>query len=138
MGRCAFSETSSLIDYWHSRTKPFCKVEYENSRDAESVPHSLRNRGTEQFVVALDESGKQYKSKEFADQIQAWIDNPSIKSLAFVVGGAHGLPPQLRAEADAKVALSNFTLQGDVATIVLLEQIYRAFNILKGTGYHHE
>ncbi len=82
------------------------------------------------FIVVLDERGKELSSIEFA----RLIANKS--RITFVVGSANGLDKSVVDKANFKLSLSRLTLQHDIARIVLLEQIYRAVQILKGSPYH--
>ncbi|MBZ0116978.1 MAG: 23S rRNA (pseudouridine(1915)-N(3))-methyltransferase RlmH, partial [Sandaracinaceae bacterium] len=61
----------------------------------------------------------------------------SVSSIAFLIGGSYGLPPELSRGADLRVSLSAMTLPHRLARVVLAEQIYRAFTILRGEPYSH-
>ncbi|HIC86823.1 MAG TPA: 23S rRNA (pseudouridine(1915)-N(3))-methyltransferase RlmH [Aquificae bacterium] len=83
------------------------------------------------YKVILDEKGVALDSKEFAYKILY-----PKKNISFFIGGPEGLENFVKEKADFVLSLSKFTLQHDIARIVLLEQIFRGFNILKGTPYH--
>lgn len=87
-------------------------------------------------LIVLDEQGKHLKSKALADLIEAKIDLG--QNIAFVIGGALGLSPEVKQKADLILSFSCLTFTHQMIRIFLLEQIYRAFNILKGTEYHKE
>ena len=89
------------------------------------------------FVVLLDEAGKQYHSLGFAEYLQQ-LQNRSIKNLCFVVGGAYGFSPDVYERADAKISLSKMTFSHQLVRLVFVEQLYRAFTILRNEPYHHE
>ena len=85
--------------------------------------------------IVLDERGRQLGSVPFAK----WIENQELNSrkcTAFLIGGADGHPPEVRAAADETWSLSAMTLQHELALVVLMEQIYRACTILRGGPYH--
>ncbi len=85
-------------------------------------------------VVALDERGKQLSSEELARWLQqAMMDG---RDLVFVIGGAEGLTQQIRERADMMLSLSKMTYAHRLARVMLAEQIYRAFTILRGEPYH--
>ncbi len=89
------------------------------------------------LCVLLDGRGKQLRSIEMAK----WIEKEEIsgrKRICLVVGGAEGHSPQLRASAAACWSLSTLTLQHDIALVVLVEQLYRAYSITRGEPYHRE
>lgn len=86
------------------------------------------------FLVCLDEIGKKQTSSEFAVFFQNKIDLG--QNITFVIGGALGLSDNLKQKADLLLSFSKMTFTHQMVRIFLLEQIYRAFNILQGTGYH--
>lgn len=88
-------------------------------------------------VIGLDERGKTMDSRAFAALFGQWTEDAG-RDLAFVVGGPFGLTSELRARCDGLLALGPMTMPHELARVVLLEQLYRAANILKGTPYHHD
>ncbi len=84
------------------------------------------------FVVALDERGKELNSREFAQLVSAH------SNLSFLIGGADGLSEEVKRRANFLLSLSKLTLQHDVARIVLLEQLFRAQEINRGSPYHRD
>ena len=89
------------------------------------------------LLVALDERGKALTSAAFAERLQRWrIEGP--KSLAFVIGGADGLPQPVVQRARFALSLGAMTWPHLLARILLLEQLYRAQQILAGHPYHRE
>jgi 23S rRNA (pseudouridine1915-N3)-methyltransferase len=91
--------------------------------------------GTRRRLVILDSRGKQLSSEELAEFIRAHQDrNPA--PLVFAIGSADGFSEDLRRQADFTLSLGKMTLAHELARIVLLEQTYRAFTILKGHPYH--
>ena len=88
-----------------------------------------------EFTIALDRQGKQLSSQEFAKFFNSKMLHGTNK-ITFVVGGALGLSETFRKEADFILSFSKMTLPHELSKVVLLEQIYRAFSILKGGKYH--
>ena len=87
------------------------------------------------FVVLLDERGREFSSVEFS----AWLDarrQSGDKRLAFIIGGFAGVSEEVRRRANLEVSLSRFTLTHELARVVLTEQVYRAFTLLAGLPYH--
>jgi len=103
------------------------------ARDEEGEAILARLRDGER-VVALDERGREPTSEELARRLGAWLAGG--RDLAFVVGGADGLAGAVKARADESLSLSRLTLAHRLARLVLLEQLYRAFTILRGEPYH--
>ncbi|MCK5322896.1 MAG: 23S rRNA (pseudouridine(1915)-N(3))-methyltransferase RlmH, partial [Desulfobulbaceae bacterium] len=80
------------------------------------------------FVVALDSAGRQVSSEKLAALISGW-ENQNRKCVSFVVGGALGLSPEVLKQADMVLSLSKMTFTHEMARLILLEQIYRAYTI---------
>lgn len=87
------------------------------------------------YLVCLDIHGKMFSSGQFADFIQH-EENQSTRNICFIIGGPLGLDPALLAEADLRISFSPMTFTHDMARFLLLEQLYRAYAIKNGTGYH--
>lgn len=86
-------------------------------------------------VVALAIEGRQRSSEELA-QLLLTCESSSTKHLVFLIGGSHGLHPSLKAEAWVQLSMSPMTFPHHLARVMLLEQIYRAYQINAGTKYH--
>lgn len=87
------------------------------------------------FVVALDERGKEFDSEEFAGELGKWKELG--KFLVLVVGGTYGLSGEVRERADKVIALSQMTFTHEMVRPFLLEQLYRGYTILEGKPYHY-
>jgi len=101
----------------------------EAKRIAIAVPPGTR-------LVALDERGRDWSTQEFARRLREWLD--SGQPTAFLIGGADGLDPQLKASAASTLRLSSMTLPHALAQVLLCEQLYRAASLLTGHPYHRE
>ena len=88
------------------------------------------------FVVLLDENGKEFNSINFSNWIQKNM-NTGIKRLVFVIGGPFGFSEEVYSRANQKIALSQMTFSHQMVRLFFLEQLYRGFTILKGEKYHH-
>lgn len=97
----------------------------------------LKKLKSQDFVILCDEKGKNLESRALAKSIQGWIDG-GRKSMVFIIGGAYGVDERLQKRAQVLLKLSDFTMNHHVAQLVLLEQIYRSFTILKNLPYHHD
>lgn len=87
------------------------------------------------FLVTMDERGRVMTSPEFANKLAGWRDN-SQRDLAIVIGGADGIAPDLRAEADFSLSFGKMVWPHMLARVMLTEQLYRAATILSGGPYH--
>ncbi len=99
------------------------------TKEAEVIAAALR---PDERLVLLTEEGTTYNSVAFAQQLR---DSGSAR-LAFVIGGAEGLDPALKARANWRLSLSPMTFPHELARLLLLEQLYRASSILQGGPYH--
>ena len=87
-------------------------------------------------LILLDEHGKEYRSVEFAQQLQKKMS--SGRDLFFAIGGPYGFSQAVYERANGKVSLSQMTFSHQMVRLFLIEQIYRAMTILRGEPYHHE
>ena len=85
-------------------------------------------------TIALDEGGSSETSKTFAENLRRWRD--SGRDVAFLIGGADGLDPDILAKADKRLAFGSMTWPHRLARCLLMEQLYRAHQILAGHPYH--
>ena len=87
------------------------------------------------YVVVLDERGKRLSSKDFAALLDKQLVS-GTRSIAFAIGGAFGFSEKVRQRASYVLSLSDLTLPHQLSRLVLIEQIYRAYTLLKGIAYH--
>lgn len=92
---------------------------------------------TSDFVVLLDENGKQFSSEGFSEYIQKRL-NSGMKQLIFVIGGPYGFSEEVYSRADGKLSLSKMTFSHQMVRLFFVEQLYRAFTILRNEPYHHK
>ena len=102
-------------------------VELEGKRILEKVNQSP-------FVCLLDVKGKSVSSHELAEKIENW-QNRGLKEIAFVIGGAEGVASAVVEKADFSLSLSFLTFTHETARVILAEQLYRAYTIIKGFPY---
>ncbi|MCQ2286308.1 MAG: 23S rRNA (pseudouridine(1915)-N(3))-methyltransferase RlmH [Bacteroidales bacterium] len=89
------------------------------------------------FVVLLDERGKEIRSTEFANFLQQKM-NSGIKKLVFIIGGAYGFSEEVYRRQNAQISLSKLTFPHLMTRLIFVEQLYRAFTILHNEPYHHD
>jgi len=97
----------------------------------------LSQFSTGDYVVLLDESGRQGGSVDFAAWMQKRM-NAGVRRLCFVIGGPYGFSKEVYARANDRISLSPMTFSHQLVRIVFAEQLYRAFTILNNEPYHHE
>ncbi len=89
------------------------------------------------YVVLLDEHGKELRSIEFATWMSKKQQSVS-RRLVFIIGGPYGFSPDIYGRANEKLSLSKMTFSHQMVRMIFVEQLYRAFTIIKGEQYHHE
>jgi len=139
IGKPKLAFAKAGVEEYARRIQPFAPLTVEclksGARETESA--ALLRRSAGMFLIVLDERGGQFTSRQFAQKISEW-EQRSVKSVALIIGGADGHTEELRQSADWLMSLGKFTLQHELALVVALEQIYRAYSIKAGTPYHRE
>ena len=106
------------------------------SRDEVSARLLEKSAGC--YRVAMDERGETLDTRKFAERMEALEMRGDVKTVAFLIGAADGHSAELRSRCDMILALSPFTLQHELALLVLLEQLYRIASIKGGSPYHRD
>jgi 23S rRNA (pseudouridine1915-N3)-methyltransferase len=128
----------TTIEYTEIKAEKRKKTEHDEhvkQRECEKILNALPPQGV---VVALDEKGAQYSSREFSRFISQYQVRGDVKIVTFVTGGATGFSETLLKHADTLLSLSKMTFPHQLCRIILLEQLYRAYTILAGEPYHKE
>ena len=102
--------------------------------EAEHITSNFQNGDT---IVLLDEKGKSLNSTQFASSLNK-IMLSGCKRVVFVIGGTYGFDNDVYNRANDKISLSPMTFSHQMVRLVFVEQLYRAFTIMKGEPYHHE
>lgn len=89
------------------------------------------------YVILLDERGKQYTSREFSQKLER-LAMESVRRLVLVIGGAYGFSEDVYGRANEKMGLSKMTFSHEMVRLFISEQIYRAMTIMRGEPYHHD
>ena len=138
IGKTKDKNWRALQDEYSARLSHFVKFEIAELRDEANKETEgkriLENLNQTAFVVLLDVEGRSISSHELAETIEKW-QNRGLKEVAFVIGGAEGVASGVVERADFKLSLSVLTLTHEMARVVLLEQLYRAYTIIKGFPY---
>ena len=107
----------------------------QQQKDAEAAL-ILKNVQPSDTLVLLDEHGVEHRSVEFA----SWLERQqqTARRLVFVIGGPYGFAQSVYDRANGKISLSRMTFSHQMVRLIIVEQIYRAFTIIRGEPYHHE
>lgn len=138
------------MDIYISRLKhyiPFSVVEIPELKNVSALTKDqikiregeliLKNIRPNDDVIILDEKGKEYTSVDFARIVQDKITY-TCKDMVYVIGGAYGFSDAVYQRANSRISLSKMTFSHQMVRAIFVEQLYRAFTIMKGEPYHHE
>jgi 23S rRNA (pseudouridine1915-N3)-methyltransferase len=137
VGKTKDANWRALQEEYLSRLAHFVKFEITEIKDGAPETESkriLENLNQSAFVCLLDVKGRAVSSHALANQIEKW-QNRGLKEVIFIIGGADGVASEVVERADISLSLSVLTFTHDMARVVLLEQLYRAFTIIKGFPY---
>jgi len=139
VGKPRLAHARAGVAEYLARLRCFSTVDTVHIRASDPLHEGsqLLNRSEGCFRLVLDERGKRFTSRAFAEEVKKIEGNPR-KTCALLVGGADGLSERVRECADLLWSLSPLTLQHEMALVVALEQIYRAHTILTGIPYHRD
>lgn len=150
IGKTDDKEINALVQYYQNRLPKHWNFEFtqipdvKNARNLspdllkkEEAKLFLQHADSSDLVVLLDEKGKQFTSREFAQKIDHWM-NSSVKKVSFFIGGAYGFSDEIYQRANEKLSLSKMTFTHQMIRLFIIEQLYRADQILQGKPYHND
>jgi len=149
-GKTTDKQIAGMADLYLSRIRKYCTFEIitlPDLKNAGTTPIQdqkikegkklLQSLSSDDFLVLLDERGKELRTLEFS----AWLEKSfmiSSKRILFVIGGPWGFSEEVYKRADFMLSLSKMTFPHQLVRLLFLEQLYRAFTVIKGEPYHHE
>jgi 23S rRNA (pseudouridine1915-N3)-methyltransferase len=149
IGKTAFDYLKVGEEVYQDRLKHYCsfeRIEVQDVKNPKNLSKEeikrkeassiLAKLSPNDFLVLLDENGKVFSSNEFAIWIAKRQSLP--QNIVFLIGGAYGFDGSLYERMNMKLALSKMTFSHQMVRVIFLEQLYRAFTIIKGEPYHHE
>ena len=150
IGKTDDKKITELISYYIARLPKhwnFEMIEIPDAKNARNLSSDLlKKEETKLFfnhientdlVILLDEKGKEFTSREFAQKLN-YYQNNSIKKVCFLIGGAYGFSDEVYNRATEKLSLSKMTFTHQMIRLFFVEQIYRADQILQGKPYHND
>ena len=149
IGKTDNQQLQMLIDDYQKRLGFYIKFEFEIIPDLKKAKHLSEEQQKQKegelilaklnhtdLLLLLDENGKQQDSVAFSEQLQKHM-NSGVKQLVFVIGGPYGFSSEVYEKANGKISLSKMTFSHQMIRLFMIEQLYRAFTILKNEPYHH-
>lgn len=150
VGKTATGYLKQGIDEYVSRLSHYIAFDIQHITDAKNTKklteaqqkqaegaNILQRLEASDYVVLLDEHGKEYTSMEFSSYIQKRMSS-GARRVVFVVGGPYGFSPEVYQRANDKLSLSKMTFSHEMIRLIFTEQLYRACTILNHEPYHHE
>lgn len=139
IGKTKEPAIASLSEEYLKRISRYVAVEGKSVRDEGALlalcGRGSRGRSAKATLVLLDSRGREYTSEQLAQFLGDYQDRNPLP-LIFAIGGADGFSDETKSSAQYAISLGKMTLAHELARVLLLEQIYRAFTILKGHPYH--
>jgi 23S rRNA (pseudouridine1915-N3)-methyltransferase len=133
--------TKDILKHYELRMLRYAPLEWihiaHDTHKEKASEKILSHIKKEDYVVLLDEKGKDIKSEELAELIENRMVD-SVRRMIFVIGGAYGVSHSLFERSNYVWKLSSLVFPHMLVRVILLEQLYRACSILKGEKYHHE
>ncbi len=149
VGKTDNKQLNELINIYINRLKHYVKFDFEiivDIKNAKNLSEAqqkdkegkliLNKLQTTDFVILLDENGKQYSSVGFSELLQKQM-NSGVKRLVFIIGGPYGFSQEIYQRSNSKLSLSKMTFSHQMIRLFFVEQLYRGFTILKNEPYHH-
>ena len=150
IGKTDDKNLQKLIETYQNRLKHYINFQLEIIPDIKNVKNLSEKQQKEKEgeiilkklsptdqLILLDEKGKEYRSIEFAKFMQQKM-NSGVKQIVLVIGGPYGFSDEIYKKAQGKISFSKMTFSHQMIRLFIVEQIYRAFTILKNEPYHHE
>jgi 23S rRNA (pseudouridine1915-N3)-methyltransferase len=150
IGKTDNKELQKLIEDYQKRLGFYIKFEFEIIPDIKNSKNLTEEQQKQKegdlilgklnaidVLILLDEKGKQMDSVSFSNYLQKHM-NSGIKQLVFVIGGPYGFSKEVYNKAQGKLSLSKMTFSHQMVRLFVVEQLYRAFTILRNEPYHHK
>lgn len=147
VGKCRDERCRELVSEYSERLAhyvQFEELEVKEGRgnpeavvkaEADALREAAFGAGAGSQVIALDEGGKSWSSRDLAQYVNDQMLY-GTRYISFIIGGAHGLQRDLRRDCDFTLSLSDMTFPHEIARVLLVEQLYRTMTIIRGEPYH--
>lgn len=149
IGKTDSKPLQQMIAEYENRLKHYIRFELDSIPDLKNTKNLseaqqkkkegeliLKKLNPTDIMILLDENGKQYSSIDFSEYLQKKM-NSGIKQLVLVIGGPYGFSDSVNQMAQGKISLSKMTFSHQMVRLFVVEQLYRAFTILRNEPYHH-
>ena len=150
IGKTDDKQLQKLIEGYQKRLAHYINFELQVLPDLKKTKHLSETQQKEKegqliikalepsdHIILLDEKGQEYRSMAFSKFLQKKM-NAGLKQVVFLIGGPYGFSEAIYQKAHTKISLSKMTFSHQMIRLFMVEQLYRAFTILKNEPYHHE
>lgn len=150
IGKCAHSYLNTGIEHYCNKLKHYTSFGYTEYAEPKAMRTADRSQSVKlqselilsklepgDHLILLDDKGKEYTSIGYSVFLNKILIG-SNKRTVFLIGGAFGFDESLYSRANEKISLSRLTFSHDMVRLIILEQLYRGFTILRNEPYHHE
>jgi 23S rRNA (pseudouridine1915-N3)-methyltransferase len=138
VGKISYDEITELSQVYLKRLFSYAAVLIKELKNNDALLKELQKSDAQNPYVCLHEKGKELTTVEFSKLLNKWNENGQVKSIYFIIGDPMGISKDILDKALLNLSLSKLTFTSDLAYLLLVEQLYRALSILKGSKYHHE
>ena len=139
VGKGRTKHLDGALDDYLKRLTPLVRIDDEivpSSGTTTETAMLLKRISDDEYVVLLDERGTLMTTPDVAARIERW-QNDAVKTVVIIIGGAHGVGPEVHDRADLVWSLSPLVFPHELARLIVVEQLYRAYDLLRGGKYHH-
>jgi len=149
-GKTSDKNVSAIADLYSSRISKYCSFEIITLPDIKNTKNMpadeqklkegkriIQSINVDDLFVLLDEKGREFRTVELSSWLEKQFMLPR-KRIVFTIGGPWGFSEEVYRRADQKISLSRMTFPHQLVRLLFLEQMYRAFTIIKGEPYHHD
>ena len=150
IGKTGKSFIEEGLALYKKRISHYCKMDIQELKDVKNKarldPVTLKKSeaalviqkiSAKSFLILLDEKGRTMNSRSFSQKIEEW-QQQSLPEICFLIGGAFGVDESIRNRANMIISLSEMTFSHQFIRLILFEQLYRAFSIIRGEKYHND
>ncbi len=139
-GKPALAYAKSGVEEYLKRLSRFGSFELVvlKAGTKDEVSTRLLERSEGSYRIGLDERGETLTTRKFSQRLESLENRGDVKAVSFLIGAADGHNDQLRSACDLLIAVSPFTLQHELALVILLEQLYRVASLKAGMPYHRD
>ena len=138
LGSAQLKFSTLWVQAYHKRLPKNWNVSLDLYKSEKGFINFLSKSKNRSYICALDQNGESYSSESLSQKIVDLRSNLPVDMIVFIVGDSYGLSQDLKDQCDEFISFSSLTMPGEIAFLLLCEQIYRSYTISVGHPYHHD